>query len=233
MRVCSVACCVVSLALILAAQNARLRFEVASVRALGSQTGAGRISGGPGTDDPERITYSRVAVEQLLTAAYGVGQDRIFGPDWVTPEGRSASDRFDIIAKVPPGTTKAEVPGMLQNLLSERFGLALHHAVKEYSGYALTIAKGGPKLKESAGPPSDSERTVAGGGAIRQELGKDGVPLLYPGLNMGAAYSDGMVLDWFRDYPLSGLSSRLSAILGAPIIDQTGLMGNYDFALRL
>jgi uncharacterized protein (TIGR03435 family) len=38
---------------------------------------------------------------------------------------------------------------MLQRLLAERFHLAVHRGTKEVSGYALIVAKGGPKLKES------------------------------------------------------------------------------------
>ena len=39
---------------------------------------------------------------------------------------------------------------MLQGLLAERFGLAFHKEQKEQSVYGLVVAKGGPKLKESA-----------------------------------------------------------------------------------
>ena len=37
---------------------------------------------------------------------------------------------------------------MLQNLLTERFGLQLHRETKEVSGYVFVVAKGGMKLKE-------------------------------------------------------------------------------------
>jgi uncharacterized protein (TIGR03435 family) len=41
---------------------------------------------------------------------------------------------------------------MLQTLLADRFKVRLHRETKEVSGYALVIAKGGPKLSEHAGP---------------------------------------------------------------------------------
>ena len=38
----------------------------------------------------------------------------------------------------------------LQSLLAERFQLVLNRTAKAKSGYALVVAKGGPKMKESA-----------------------------------------------------------------------------------
>src|SRR5438477_3232662 len=49
---------------------------------------------------------------QLILAAYGVSEDTISGgPGWV------ASDLFDVVAKVPDGTTPATANLMLQALL--------------------------------------------------------------------------------------------------------------------
>ena len=59
------------------------------------------------------------------------------------------SERFDIVAKIPKGTTKEQFQLMLQNLLAERFKLTVHHETKELPKYALVVAKGGPKLKET------------------------------------------------------------------------------------
>ena len=53
-----------------------LKFEVASVRPSGSVSRnappLGAISGGPGTPDPERITYSRVPMRLILPPAFGL-----------------------------------------------------------------------------------------------------------------------------------------------------------------
>lgn len=156
-----------------------------------------RISGGPGTDDPERITYSRVAMRYLIGEAYGIGLDQISGPEWVvtgrSPYGRYSDPRGaappDISAKVPPGTTKEDVRKMLQNLLAERLQLAVHHVTKELSGYALVVSKGGSKLKESAGPLTGAEETKPStSGVLSMELEKDGFPRLFPGRNMGGYY---------------------------------------------
>lgn len=211
----------------------KLEFEVASVRAIGkvppTSQFAGRVTGGPGSSDPERIIYSRVPMQQLIVLAYRVGRDRISGPEWITMDNSREADRFDITAKVPPGTTQEQVPEMLRNLLADRFQLTVHRVTKEFSGYALVVVKGGAKLRESAGPPADSERGSLASGQI--ELAQDGFPLLFPGRNMGASFKKGLVRDRFRDFRLSELAERLTIMLDAHVVDKTGLAGKYDFTL--
>ena len=121
------------LALLAQAASAQLVFEVASVRPSGppppnglSQPPLGTISGGPGTSDPGRITYSRVPIRLILLPAFGLQADQIKGPDWVLDDNFYSSSRFDLVAKVPPGTTKEQANAMMQNLLKERFKLAFH-----------------------------------------------------------------------------------------------------------
>jgi len=106
---------------------------------------AGNIIGGPGTNDPENVRYERVPFQQLIMAAYGVQRDQIKGPDWATTEDMHEAARFDISAKVPPGTTKDQAAKMLQNLLAERFWMSLQHETVQVSGYAVVVAKGGSK----------------------------------------------------------------------------------------
>src|SRR5215472_12015418 len=58
----------------------------------------------------------------LIVAAYGVSEDNIAGgPGWI------ASDLFDVIAKVPEGTTLPDANLMLQDLLAERFHLVIRN----------------------------------------------------------------------------------------------------------
>ena len=204
----------------------KLEFDVASVRPAGplprGMILAGRISGGPGTDDPERITYEYVPFQGLVMAAYGVQRYQIRGPDWVTPSDLRGAARFDISAKVPPGATKEQAATMLQNLLAERFQLTLHHEPAQFAGYAVVVAKGGSRLKDSRGPVEESERSRLGTG------GK-----LISGGNMGGDVNrDGVVQLRFRDYPLFDLTQQMSFALSAHLIDRTGLAGKYDFALE-
>ncbi len=75
-----------------------LRFEVASVKPVAASSGgpgANIMRGGPGTSDPERITFISVTLKRLLMAAYGVEPDQVAGPGWLD------SESYAIAAKVP------------------------------------------------------------------------------------------------------------------------------------
>jgi uncharacterized protein (TIGR03435 family) len=67
--------------------------------------------------------------------------------DWVI----AGSERFTVDAKAedPATTTEQQLLVMLQNLLIERFQLKYHEESKDMPGFALIVAKNGPKLKES------------------------------------------------------------------------------------
>src|SRR4029453_9547494 len=102
---------------------------------------------------------------------------QLSGPDWL----RGA--RFDILAKVPEGTTREQFRLMLQNLLIERFKLTFHRDKKEMPIYEPALAKDGPKFQEAVEDPAPKDSTVvpppmAGSPA---QLGKDGFPILQSG----------------------------------------------------
>ena len=80
----------------------------------------------------------------VLSEAYDLQLFEYVGPEWVH------SARFDFTAKVPAGATKDTLRLMLQNLLAERFKLAVHRERKEMQVYEMTVAKNGPKFRESA-----------------------------------------------------------------------------------
>jgi uncharacterized protein (TIGR03435 family) len=189
------------------------------------------LRGGPGTPDPGQITYSNVTVKNVLTAGYGVKSFQISGPGWLD------SERYDIVAKVPRGATKAEFMVMLQNLLAERFKLTLHREKKDLPMYALVVGKNGPKLKESVDDPK------AGGAAVdgpplppgKLPMGKDGFPVLPPGVGGRGGTSmvlmNGNARMTANGQTMAGLAEMLSNQLDLPVVDMTGLTGKYDYTL--
>jgi uncharacterized protein (TIGR03435 family) len=221
-------------------------FEVASVKPAEPQPEGMmrvRMSGGPGTPDPGQLTYTNVSLKNVLTNAYDVKEYQINGPNWLDGE------RFDIVAKIPQGTTKEQFKLMLQNLLAERFKLALHHETKELPIYALVVGKGGPKLKEAveedaaapqgaaAPPPPPPGRDEAG--PVRLKMDADGMPQLPSGmgrngvmmmtvLNGSGGLRTRMVC---KGQPVSALLATLSSQLGRPVVDATGLKAKYDITL--
>ena len=116
------------------------------------------------------------------------------------------ADRFDIVAKPASAVTSVEALAMLQTLLADRFQLRLHQEMQELDGYALTQAKDGPKLKRN------SETTC-----------------LPPcgGTNVSAA---GKLTA--RKVPMSRFVNRLAQIVGRPVVDSTGLDGDFDMDLE-
>lgn len=205
-----------------------LSFEVASVKPSAPlANGAIRIMvrGGPGTSDPGQITYQGRSLKDLISSAYGVKSFQVSGPGWMDTE------RFDIDAKIPEGTTKEQFNVMMQNLLAERFKLAVHREKKDFPLYELTIAKGGPKLKPSTEDPS----AVAGPPPPGPPpIGKDGFPQLPAGrpalmMNfMPNAHRRLMAMV----QPVSALADMLSNLMDGPVIDKTGLTGKFDFTLE-
>jgi uncharacterized protein (TIGR03435 family) len=153
-----------------------LTFEVASVKPSPPVPPGGRgvclgpLRGGPGTPDPGQITWTYAALRGLRMTAYDVKTYQVNGPAWL------GSQRYDIVVKVPAGATKAQVNAIWQSVLTERFGVTLHHESKEFQVEELVVAKSGPKLKEVAedpaaqllpGPPKlDAKGALSGPGLV-------------------------------------------------------------------
>jgi uncharacterized protein (TIGR03435 family) len=205
-------------------------FEVAAIKLAEPQddrtSGAADIRGGPGSPDPGQIRAFEVTVKQLLRTAYDVTAYRVVGPEWLDLE------RYTITAKVPPGASKDEVRAMWRNLLTERFGVVLHHESKEMAVEDLVIAKGGPKLAAADPNDPDAEPVDPLPSAEPVQCDKNGIPKLSgPGKStmMGA---DRRVYVVFRAQPIYSLVRLLEWTLQKPVIDKTGLKGRFDYAIE-
>jgi uncharacterized protein (TIGR03435 family) len=155
----------------------------------------------------------------MLLTAYDLKNYQVNGPSWLD------SERYDVVAKVPPGATKEQVRVMWQNLLRDRFGLALHHESKEFQVEDLVVGKDGHKLKES---PADPDAELLVGPPKRDKNGSldrpGAIATIFPG-------PPAQVHTVARAQPISWLTTNLSNALGRPVVDKTGLTGKYDFTL--
>jgi uncharacterized protein (TIGR03435 family) len=81
-------------------------------------------------------------LQRLVAIAYGFNDEQrvIGGPKWV------GSDRFDIEARAVGPAKDPELLRMLQNLLADRFQLAVHRETKNAPGFSLALVKGGLKI---------------------------------------------------------------------------------------
>jgi uncharacterized protein (TIGR03435 family) len=200
-------------------------FEVASVRPSATEGGRFTLTGGPGTDDPARIRFTNVPLRIVLLRAYDYRNYQIMGPDWLN------TLRYDITAKLPDGTSQAEFQIMLRRLLITRFQMSSHVESKGLPIYALIAAKGGIKLKpvakDAAAQPPEGELA-----AVRPGEGKDGFPevsLRSPGIVIETRNGQARVTA--REVPMTKLADFLTGQAGRPVIDKTGLSGNYTFVL--
>ncbi len=196
-------------------------FEVVSIKP--APLGAIQCSGGPSTTDPVLWRCSAVPLGLLITNAYS------FQAYQFRPNDPCCVARFDISAKVPKSATKEQFRRMIQNLLEQRFGLKLHLVPKQMPIYELTVEEKGLRMKESgpdSPPAQDDPWEIAA-----YTVGKDGYPVFPPG-HSGLAGPNGHYR-WvgFR-LSLPEIVRTLSFNLGSPVIDATGLMGEYDIDMR-
>src|ERR1035438_6381784 len=148
------ACCSGALTAIAALAQTAPTFEVASIKPaapldmmkVAADVQAGHMPKVGPHVDAARAEYTYMALKELIVTAYKVKPYQITGPDWIS------TTRFDIVAKMPEGSTKADAPKMLQALLEDRFKLAVHRDKKENPVLALVVAKGGPKMQEAEAP---------------------------------------------------------------------------------
>jgi uncharacterized protein (TIGR03435 family) len=147
---------------------------------------------------------------ELISTAYGVDQEKIQGgPSFLT------TDRFEIVAKVPPGATNATARTMLQGLLAERFKLAIHNQDKPMPVYALiSTGKRGPQLKEASG---------TGGGCQSSRQSSAPGEMLYMAVSC-------------RNATMENVAGMIRATgpgyLNKPVVDMTGLKGAWDLDLK-
>ena len=148
----------------------------------------------------------------LLSWAYDVKPTLVVGgPSWTGQQmDRSTLDggvkRFDIRAKAEDGTSPSldDFRRMMQTLLAERFGAAVHREPLETAVSVLRVDQKGVKFSASA-PDAKGILRMSRGGRI-----------------IGAGATMAQLASWFSN--ANGVDR--------PVVDQTGLLGKYDFTLE-
>jgi uncharacterized protein (TIGR03435 family) len=198
------------------------QFEVASIRPF--EPGQRQVAGGLHFDGAQ-IRGVGLSLRDYLATAYRFKATLISGPDW------TATDRYDISATLPDGSTKAQVPEMLQALLADRFQVKLHNEKKELPIYALVLAKGPPKLKELPPDPNEDKANDEPVGmanvATIVAIG-NGVSVNYA---RGASFSVGNNQIEVTKLPLWVFCRNLERYSDRQIVDMTGLTGSYSFTV--
>jgi uncharacterized protein (TIGR03435 family) len=166
----------------------------------------------------------------VIRVAYGVYENQVIGgPGWID------TDRFELTATVPPGSSVDVVREMLRTLLADRFGLTTHHEKRDLPIYTLTSSgQLGPRMRPSGpqcaplnGPPGIPAPPLpppppAGAGSMTVL----GMP---PGSKCGSLAMRGHISA--REIVMETVVWTLMREVGRPVIDRTGLTGRYDLDL--
>ena len=209
-------------------------FEVASVRAAGPITidsvRSGKLRIGMKVD-AAIVNIGSMTLADLIRTAYRVKSYQVSGPDWINQE------RYDVVAKIPEGTSADQVPEMLQSLLTERFKLTLRREQKEHSVYALVVGKNGPKLKEATpdppGPPAEGSGVDKG--QIRVSGAGEGKAMVFSS-NSGSGtvkMSPDSGIHMERKMTMDAFAELLGRFTDRPVVDMTELKGTYELSIDL
>jgi uncharacterized protein (TIGR03435 family) len=230
-------------------------FEVATVKPsapldiakLQAQVRAGQTPNFGAHFDGLRAEYTYMTMQQLLIYAYKLKNYNITGPDWLI------SEHYDIVARLPEGSSTNDAPEMLRNLLADRFKLAAHLEDKDQPVYALVVGKDGPKLKDSPEQPPVDLTAPLKPGEQKQDL-PDGPAIISGNPSQGQATVNmgerGVFLEKIdmqsqaidisgKGVTIPGFVDMLNQVMqlggaGAKqVVDRTSLKGHYEVALQL
>jgi uncharacterized protein (TIGR03435 family) len=193
-------------------------FEAASLKKVVEDHFFSGLTGGPGTSSPTRAAmHSTVYV--LLWEAFGLQSYAFVNIDKVP------GDKYDFAAVVPQGATKTEFRAMLRNLLVERFHFRYHRETRELPLYELRVAPGGHKLKPTANEPAETD--------FEPLPTPDGYLTFPRGVNTpfwgnGPKFSVQRVHTTMDEFA----AAMEKEWVHNPVVNLTGLTGQYDFYLR-
>jgi uncharacterized protein (TIGR03435 family) len=191
------------------AATSRLAFVSATVKPAAHPT----LGKNPSMSVDASHAYYYLSLKQLIMVAYKVTSDQVSGPAWLE------SHLYDIVATLPAGASKDDLPAMLQTLLKDRFKLVFHVESKNQQVMALVVAKGGPKL-QTATPGQPDGMTMEEFAAQLTKLVPQGGAPTFTGGSSDRVYST-------YGYGDPGLDSTEYRGDWKVIVDQTGLTGKY------
>lgn len=169
-------------------------FEAASIKPADSSRAGHGIN-----VEGARIRMKNVPLKFCVQIAWSVQDFQVSGgPAWAD------KDTFDIDAVAAKPFEGQEYRTMLQALLAERFGVTVHREMQDKQGYALVVAKNGPKLS-----PGSAEASM-----------------------MFSRTPTGDRLFEAKGATMSELARALSSELRQIVVDRTGLKQTFDGTLQ-
>lgn len=105
-----------------------------------------------------RLFIRNSPLRYLIAEAWTITREEVAGPAWLDDV------RVDVVAKAAsPVTPDREIREMLRTLLKDRMRLVVHTEERQLPAWALTVWKGGNKMKLSTMPekPEDTSCTLS------------------------------------------------------------------------
>jgi uncharacterized protein (TIGR03435 family) len=151
------------------------------------------------------------SLSDLISFAYSLHPKQITNaPAWV----EAAKYDLNALSEADSQSSETLWKGMLQKYLVEHFKLSFHRDTLEKPLYVLTICRTGPKLTGSKGDPNRLP----------------GFSVTLGATNAANANMAAVIATNANMADLARVMQRL--VLEWPVVDQTGIVGKYDFALN-
>jgi uncharacterized protein (TIGR03435 family) len=197
-------------------------FEVVSIRPSTSADTGWRVGAQPGG----RWVLVNAAILALVRAAYPTdSSEYVGGPDWLRTE------RYDVTALGPAGTTQADMEPMLRALLAERFRFKGHYETVERPVYNMVLARSDGEMPPGLGKvdldcEARRDANVRGEKPLELPRRPNGqLPCAY-----GMRYAESAQIS-AGGITMATLARTIQAAAGRVIADKTGLDGYYEFTL--
>jgi uncharacterized protein (TIGR03435 family) len=199
-------------------------FDVASVKPSAPDQNGGSLDVRPGS----AVRVANEPLRDIISWAYDLGiashpedpaSHRLGGGS-----GALLSRGFDIDARTAPTATIEQKKAMLRTLLADRFKLRIHGETRQVPLYAVTLADKAPGrgLKRSTLDCNSEE-----GRALRAANYDKPTPC-------GVARSElvGGIRIFRGAGPMSALAVQMYGQLDRPVVDETGLTGNFEWSVK-
>jgi uncharacterized protein (TIGR03435 family) len=198
-----------------------LRFEVATVKVSTTPVP-------PGPASPDRYTRFYISLRDLIGEAYGVQPFQVIGgPDWI-----NGSVRFDVAAKASSAPSRADLRAMLASLLVDRFSLNAQIEVRELPVFLLQVARGDGRLGNQLIRTTDDCAAIrAAWGATPPRPAVNGRPVC-TSFQRARQDREGVSLRYQSGgMTTQDLAAWISPYVQRPVVDRTGLQGEFDVDL--
>ncbi|HKV49091.1 MAG TPA: TIGR03435 family protein [Candidatus Acidoferrales bacterium] len=219
----------------LQSNGGKMSFDVASIKQDKDGHPYSNFPLGPGNSYSANgglLSANDIPVSVYIGFAYGLTTYERYALDAQLPKW-AKDERFDIQARAGTNATKDQMRLMMRSLLTDRFKLAAHTETHEGPILALVLAKPGEvgpqlHLRSSDSPPcgaftlSPSARSADG-----SPMACDVFLSLVDTGHIKTSARDVTLQMIAAAFPLAGMPA-----LDRPVVDETGLTGNYDFSIE-